>query len=79
MVKIWEMTNRLRKINKTRSGTLLYLSRPNPIFKRHLYDISGFTPQNEDTRQGIEAYGGDEWKLDRIELQVGIKRARRIV
>eukprot|EP00945_MAST-04E_sp_MAST-4E-sp1_P003415 g3415.t1 len=68
MVEAWETVNRLRHMNHTSSGVLLSLSRPNALFVRHKYSVSGFTPGQHDTRAGMVPLQGKEWELERVEL-----------
>jgi hypothetical protein len=68
MIEAWEMTNRLRQSNITESASLMFLSRPNPIFQRHKYNVSGFVPEMMDRREGVFPLGGVEWELERVEL-----------
>ena len=72
LIEIWEMTNRQRSSNFTDKwenvGTLMYLSRPHPIFQRYKYNVSGYIPLFEEVRNGIRFPKGEEWKLSRISL-----------
>eukprot|EP00945_MAST-04E_sp_MAST-4E-sp1_P003412 g3412.t1 len=71
-IEAWEMTNRMRNHNVTKSfgnvGNVLYLTRPHPIFQRHKYNVSGFNPMFREVRVGVEHPRGDEFKLSRIKL-----------
>ena len=71
-VEAWEMTNRLRRSNESDKwsnvGSLMYLTRPHPIFERYKYNVTGYNPMFKEVRNELDYPDGKEWKLRRIKL-----------